>query len=135
MDIAVLLILALPLLVIAAAAVALSMATAQPDSTLAAEVASARRHAVVTSVLAGVAMTVAVVLALGVAGLTGVGIAPRVLACLPLAATAVALVVLLLGELTWPRPHGATRTAVLHDRSAATDRPPGRSWTAGSCAC
>lgn len=125
-----LLIFVLPLLVVAVGAVTLTAATARPDSTLSSEVASARRHAVLTSALAAVAMAGAVLLVVVSALVADVGIAPRVLACLPLAATGIALVVLLLGELTWPRPHGATRTAVLHDRSAATVLP-GR-WVAAA---
>jgi hypothetical protein len=115
-----LLVLVLPLLVVAVGAVALTAAPARPDSTLASEVVSARRHASVTSLLAVVAMSATVIVPVAAALVTDAGLAPRIQACLPLAATAVALVVLLVGELTWPRPHGSTRTAVLHDRSVAT---------------
>jgi hypothetical protein len=85
--------------------------SARPDHTLSRELVSARRHGVATSV-------VAVLLQLLGLGLTflGLGNAPLT-AVLPLAGSALALVALLVGELTWPRPRGTTRTAVIHDRS------------------
>jgi hypothetical protein len=108
------------LLLIAAVVVAVLLAvSARPGTTLTSKVASARRHAVVTSLVAS-ALMAASLLALAwlvitdaLSGLDGA----RVVAVAPLVATATALVVLLAGELTWPRPHGATRTALLHDRS------------------
>ena len=91
MSFAGLLVFVFPLLVVAVGAVALTAATARPDSTLTSEVASARRHAVVTSALAGVAMSVAVVVPVLTAMVSESGLAPRVQACLPLTATAVAM--------------------------------------------
>ena len=96
-------------------------ASARPDHTLTRELASARRHGVVTSAIAVAVMLVMLVLTptgVTVAGLTVVGLdGARLAAVLPLAGSAAALLVLLLGELTWPRPRGATRTALVHDRS------------------
>ncbi len=121
------------LLLLAALVVAVLLAaSARPGATLTSEVASARRHAVVTSLVAFALMTASLLVlawlvpsgALG--GLDGA----RVVAVAPLVATATALVVLLGGELTWPRPHGATRTALLHDRSARTLLRPGWSKAA-----
>lgn len=93
-------------------------ASARPDHTLTRELASARRHGVTTSAVAVVVMLLA--LALTPAGVTVVGLdGARLAAVLPLAGSTAALLVLLLGELTWPRPRGATRTALVHDRSVA----------------
>lgn len=102
--------------------------SARPDARLTSEVASARQHAVSTSVLACLAAATAVVVPVILSQVGDLGLSSRGQACVPLAATAAALAVLAVGELTWPRPRGGTRTAVLHDRSAATVLP--RGWTA-----
>ncbi len=85
--------------------------SARPDHTLSRELVTARRHGVTTSVVA------VLLQALGL-GLTVVGLGDASLtAVLPLVGSALALLALLVGELTWPRPRGTTRTAVIHDRS------------------
>lgn len=89
-----------------------------------AQVARARAHAATTSGLSA-ALTVLTLLvlfvglgALGVVGLPlPIGSMLTLLACAPLVASLVGLLVLLGGELTWPRPSGSSRTAVLADRS------------------
>ena len=119
------------LMFVAVVAVALVVALAlarraRPDSTLTSEVATARRHATTTSGLALTAMLgtpVLLVMLLGVSTVLGMrwglsfGPGFRLMACLPLLGVLLGVVVLLLGELTWPRPTGASRTALLHDRS------------------
>ena len=122
---AVLVLVPLLLAVACAAGVAvgiLLVSTARPDATLTAEVATARRHSVLVSVLASVLAGAALV---GLFAARSLVASPalqtnRVLAVLPLCAAAVGLLVLWAGELTWPRPTGVVRTALLHDRSAAT---------------
>ncbi len=106
------------LLLVAGSVTAVALAlSARPDGTLPSEVAAARRHAVVSSALAGaVALVVCVLLPLTLVMLR-LGVPARLVACLPLVAAGSALVVLLVGELTWPRQRGATRTARLQDRS------------------
>lgn len=118
------LVLLVPLLVLVAAGLVVLVTvavSARPDRTLTRELASARRHGVVTSAVAVAVMLLLVVLTpLGVtvAGMTVVGLdGARLAAVLPLAGSVAALLVLLLGELTWPRPRGVTRTALVHDRS------------------
>ena len=91
--------------------------THRPDADLTAEVVSARRHGVVTSGVA-TAMLVLGPLLVWVATSSLLALGP-LLGVLPLAGAATALLVLLVGELTWPRPRGTTRTAVVRDRSAA----------------
>jgi hypothetical protein len=102
--------------------------SARPDHTLSRELVSARRHGVTTSV-------VAVLLQLLGLGLTflGLGNAP-LSAVLPLAGSALALLALLVGELTWPRPRGTTRTAVIHDRSIGSLLRSGWARTAAGAA-
>ena len=90
--------------------------THRPDAALSAELASARRHGVVTSGVA-TAMLVLGPLLVWVATSSLLPLGP-LLGVLPLAGAATALLVLLTGELTWPRPRGTTRTAVVRDRSA-----------------
>ena len=106
------------LLVVGLVVLVLVAATARPDHTLTRELASARRHGVVTSTVAVVVMLLALVLTPTGPTLSGLDGA-RLAAVLPLAGSAAALLVLLLGELTWPRPRGVTRTALVHDRSVA----------------
>ncbi len=123
MSLTVVVLVPLLLLLLASAVVAVALAvSARPGTTLTSEVASARRHAVVTSLVAFVLMAASLlVLAwLAAADVLGSPGNERAVAVAPLVATASALVVLLAGELTWPRPHGATRTALLHDRSVRT---------------
>lgn len=106
-----------PLVLVVPVALAILVAlavSARPDHTLSRELVSARRHGVTTSV-------VAVLLQVLGFGLTFVGVGDSSLtAVLPLAGSALALLALLVGELTWPRPRGTTRTAVIHDRSMAS---------------
>ncbi len=120
------LVLLVPLLVLLLAGVVVLVtvaASARPDHTLTRELASARRHGVVTSAVAVAVMLLTLLLTptgVTVAGLTVVGLdGARLAAVLPLTGAAAALLVLLLGEVTWPRPRGATRTALVHDRSVA----------------
>jgi hypothetical protein len=117
----------LVLVVVGALAVGLAFALrARSDSTLGSELASARRHATTTSGLALTAMLgtpLLLVILLGVSAVLGMrwglsfGPAFRLMSCLPLLGALLGILVLLLGELTWPRPTGASRTALLHDRS------------------
>ncbi len=116
--------------------------SARPDAMLTSEVATARRHAVVTSglslllLLATPVLLVVVVYAGVVTGFTGGPSVPavvQVLACAPLIGTLLGLLVLLLGELTWPRPTGVSRTALLQDRSARSLLTGAWPWCAGSC--
>jgi hypothetical protein len=102
--------------------------SARPDHTLSRELVTARRHGVTTSV-------VAVLLQLLGLGLTvrGLGNAPMS-AVLPLTGSALALLALLVGELTWPRPRGTTRTAVIHDRSVRSLRRGGWARTTAAAA-
>jgi len=115
------LVLVVPLLVLLVAGLVVLVAmaaSARPDHTLTRELASARRHGVATSAVAVIVMLLA--LALTPTGVTVVGLdGARLSAVLPLAGSAAALLVLLLGEMTWPRPRGVTRTALVHDRSVA----------------
>lgn len=101
------------------ALVALSL-TARPDSTLPSEVASARRHGLVTSVLAQVAFVATMGLLIFLAtrpSTDGVRPTPLWLGALPLIGAIAALVVLMLGELTWPRPRGVRRQVNLNPRT------------------
>jgi hypothetical protein len=94
--------------------------SARPDHTLSRELVSARRHGVTTSAVAVLLQGLGLVLALGSPslGLTVVGLdEARLTAVMPLFGSVLALVALLVGELTWPRPRGTTRTAVIRDRS------------------
>ncbi|MEO5711097.1 MAG: hypothetical protein ABIQ59_14915 [Nocardioidaceae bacterium] len=112
-----LLVLLVPLMVVVGAVVLFVVLSARPSATLTSEVATARRHAVTTSVLS-VLVTVISLAPVGIALAAAVPDGHAGVAALPLAASGVALVVLLVGELTWPRPQGASRVAVLRDRSA-----------------
>lgn len=89
---------------------------ARSTAPLTAEVATARRHGVITS---GAATAVLMMVPVGLAFLSvlGFGRIEQILGVLPLVSSAAAMGALLVGELTWPRPSGATRTAVLADRS------------------
>jgi hypothetical protein len=91
-------------------------------------VAGARRHAVTTSAVSALLMLGApllLVLCFGVTVVTGLAGLPlltsaRVLAVAPLVGVLAGLCALLVGELTWPRPTGTSRTALLQDRSLRT---------------
>lgn len=121
-----LLLVLLVLFVVLGVTVAVVLAlSSRPDSTLTSEVASARRHAMTTSGLSLALMLVTpLLLVLALVTMTFLGTsfafapAARVVACAPLLGSLAGLLVLLLGELNWPRPTGASRTALLHDRSA-----------------
>lgn len=123
-----------PLLVVSLAGLVVIVvvaASARPDHTLTRELVSARRHGVATSAVAILVMLVA--LATTPAGITVAGLdGARLAAVTPLAGAVAALLVLLLGELTWPRPRGVTRTALMHDRRVA-DLVRGR-WAATAAA-
>jgi hypothetical protein len=90
-------------------------ATRRPDVSLTSEVAAARRHGLVTSVLA----IAFVVLAPAVLWPVLSQLVPDgfLLGTLPLIGAIGAQSVLLVGELTWPRPRGAVRTALVGPRS------------------
>ena len=100
-------------------------ATSRPVSTLTSEVAAARRHAVTTSAVAALLMLglpVMLALLFGATVLVGLVALPflvsaRALAVAPLIGVLAGLCALLVGELTWPRPTGSSRTALLQDRS------------------
>lgn len=108
-------VLVLPLLLlvpVALAVLAAVAATARPGHTLSTELAAARRHGVVTSVIAVVLQIVGLLLTPVFAS------EPRVAAGMPLAGSAAALLTLLVGEMTWPRPRGVMRTALVRERTA-----------------
>jgi hypothetical protein len=115
------LVLVVPLLLLLVAGLVVLVAlaaSARPDHTLTRELASARRHGVTTSAVAVVVLLLT--LALTPTGVTVAGLdGARLAAVLPLTGSAAALLVLLVGEVTWPRPRGTTRTALVHDRSMA----------------
>jgi hypothetical protein len=120
-----LLVAVLAMLLLGAALLVVLVTSSRPDALMSSELAAARRHAVTTS---GVSLTLLlatpVVLLFGLGATTAVvgrsSVAPtfRLIACAPLLGALLALVALLLGEATWPRPTGTSRTALLHDRSA-----------------
>ena len=105
---------------VGAAVLTLLLRGSIPDDSITSEVAAARRHAVLTSVLAGAMATLGTVVVLVTAMVADLGLTPTTVACAPLVGAAAALLALLTGELTWPRQRGATRTALLHDRTAAS---------------
>jgi hypothetical protein len=115
-----------PLLLVVPAALAVMVGlavSARPDHTLSRELATARRHGVTTSVIAALLQGLGLLLALvsPSLGLTVVGLdEARLTAVMPLFGSVLALVALLVGELTWPRPRGTTRTAVIRDRSVGS---------------
>ena len=100
-------------------------ATSRSTSTLTSEVATARRHAVTTSAVAALLLLGSPVLlalffgATMVVDLGGLSFltSTRFLAVAPLVGALAGLGALLVGELTWPRPTGSSRTALLQDRS------------------
>jgi len=108
----------LPFLVVLAIALLLATTAARPGPGLPSQIATARRHGMLTGLASTAALVVGgpvllVVIRASVSGVpTGVA-----LGCLPLLGCAAATVVLLVGELTWPRPTGASRTTLLNPRS------------------
>ncbi|MGZ8737619.1 MAG: hypothetical protein ACXWW7_10685 [Nocardioides sp.] len=120
----------IPLLLIVSAALAVIVGlavSARPDHTLSRELVSARRHGVTTALVA-VALQ-----GLGLA-LSPASFSPNLTAVMPLVGSALALLALLVGELTWPRPRGTTRTAVIRDRSVGSLLRGGWARTAGVAA-
>lgn len=105
------------LTVVGVVVLAVLAATARPSARLAAEVAAARRHANLTSLVATAAFLALGFLALGGLAADADVDGSRLTATAPLICAAVALVVLLVGELTWPRPTGVRRTALLNART------------------
>lgn len=106
--------------------------TARPDHTLPSEVASARRHGLLTSVLAEIAFVATIALVLWATMFQpdapgSLGAAAAWLGASPFLGGLVALVVLALGEVTWPRPSGTQRTTNLNPRTLADLLP--RRWT------
>lgn len=91
--------------------------TARPDHALASEVASARRHGLVTSVLAATAFVATIALLIAFASRPSDGYVRLWQGALPLTGAVVALLVLALGELTWPRPRGLQRQVNLNPRT------------------
>jgi hypothetical protein len=120
-----LLVAVLVVLLLGLALLVVLVTSSRPDALMSSELAAARRHAVTTSgVSLALLLGTPVVLVAGLAATTVVvGLSPvvpvfRVVACAPLLGALLALLALLLGEATWPRPTGTSRTALLHDRSA-----------------
>lgn len=101
--------------------------TARPDHTLASEVASARRHGLVTSVLAATAFVATIAVLIALASRPSDGYVRHWQGALPLTGAVVALLVLALGELTWPRPRGLQRQVNLNPRTLSDLVP--RTWT------
>lgn len=111
------LVLVLPLLLLVPVALAILVAvsaTARPGHTLSHELATARRHGVVTAVVAVLLQIVGLLLAPVFAR------DPQLAAVLPLVGSAAALMALLVGELTWPRPQGMVRTALVRERTTSS---------------
>ena len=117
-----------PVVLLAVVVGVVLVATARSEATLTSEVAGARRHAVTTSAVSALLVLGApllLVLCFGVTVVTGLAGLPfltsaRVLAVTPLVGVLAGLCALLVGELTWPRPTGTSRTALLQDRSLRT---------------
>jgi hypothetical protein len=128
-----LLLVVLFVLLLGMALVVVLMTSSRPEALMSSELAAARRHAVTTSGLSLTLLLAApVVLVVGMAATTAVGglssVVPTIstVACAPLLGALLALLALLLGEATWPRPTGTSRTALLHDRSVRALL--GRGW-------
>jgi hypothetical protein len=101
--------------------------TARPDHTLASEVAAARRHGLVTAVLAQIAFVTTIAFLLALAARPSDGYVRLWQGALPLTGAVAALLVLALGELTWPRPRGVQRQVNLNPRTMGDLVP--RAWT------
>lgn len=101
--------------------------TARPDHTLTSEVASARRHGLATSVLAEIAFVATIALLIAFVTQPSDGVVRLWQGALPLLGAVVALLVLALGELTWPRPRGLQRQVNLNPRTMRDLVP--RGWT------
>ena len=81
------------------------------------------RHAVLTAVVAAVPLVVG--LGLPLFEFVSVRLpSPHLLAALPMASLVGVLAVYAVGEVTWPKPQGATRQATLTARTAADVAPP-----------
>lgn len=100
--------------------------TARPDHTLPSEVASARRHGLLTSVLAQATFVLTVAALLWMVTRPSDGYVRFWQGALPLLGASAALVVLALGELTWPRPRGRQRQVNLNPRTTGDLLP--RTW-------
>ena len=117
-----------PVVLLAVVVGVVLVTTARSEATLTSEVAAARRHAVTTSAVAALLMLgtpLLLGLFLGATAVVGLGALPlmtsaRALAVTPLLGALAGLCALLVGELTWPRPTGSSRTALLQDRSLRT---------------
>ena len=112
------LVLVVPLLLLLAVGTVVLVAlaaTRRPDARLTSEVAAARRHGLVTSVLAIAFVLLSPAVLWPV--LSQVVPGGFLLGTLPLLGAIGAQAVLLVGERTWPRPQGTTRTALVHPRS------------------
>ncbi|WP_432497516.1 hypothetical protein [Kineococcus gypseus] len=102
---------------------AVVLARRAPAGHLSAPVARARRRGAVVALTAALltAATLLAGLSLPGGGLRGT----RLVALAPLAAAGVHALVLLAGELTWPRPRQRVRSAALAVRTARSDAPRG----------
>jgi hypothetical protein len=100
--------------------------TARPAHTLATEVASARRHGLVTSVLAEIAFVTTIAVLIALVSQPSDGYVRLWQGALPLIGAVVALLVLAGGELTWPRPRGLQRQVNLNPRTTGDLVP--RTW-------
>ena len=127
-SLALLVLFLVPVVLLAVVVGVVLVTTARSEATLTSQVAGARRHAVTTSAVAALMMFGApllLVLLFGATAVIGFGGLPlmasaRALSVAPLVGTLAALCALLVGELTWPRPTGSSRTALLQDRSLRT---------------
>ncbi|NMR18853.1 hypothetical protein [Cellulomonas fimi] len=126
MATAALLLMLVPLLLagaVAALLVAMSSRGSDPGATRSETAVAARRHAAQVLAAAWLVLVTAVLLApLTIAVPTGLG-AGVAIALTPAAAGVLFLGVLAVGELTWPRPRGALRTAPLVRRTVADVAP------------
>ncbi|MFD1506505.1 hypothetical protein FE374_16050 [Georgenia yuyongxinii] len=113
-----------------AAVLAWTGARARPAGTADAAAAAARRHQLTTGVLAlvgGLVVAAAAASLAPTALLSVTGVPGLVAALAPYGAALVLLAVHAAGELTWPRPRGAVRSAVLVHRSLR-DLTGARAW-------
>lgn len=104
--------------------------TARPDHTLASEVASARRHGAVTAALAQAVFVTGLALLVALATRQAddsVRPTPAWLGAVPLLTSVLALLVLAIGEATWPRPRGHERLVNVNPRTLRDLLP--RAWS------